>query len=121
MPPKRPRLAAEPVRLALTDLEALSRARSYLHDLSVATTPFLFAAATERHREVRAIRSAERGRPVGAIREIIDSPGRAPLDWYGFLAGIASTDARVCVRSRGGEASRARLGGSSEEEQRSFS
>jgi DNA repair photolyase len=75
-------------RLALTDLEALSRARTYLHDLSVATTPFLFAAATERHREVRAIRTQSRA-SVEAIREVIAWPGRAPLDWYkGFLAGI---------------------------------
>ena len=75
-------------RLALTDLEALSRARTYLLDLSVATTPFLFAAATERHREVHAIRAQSRA-SVEAIREITEWPGRAPLDWYkGFLAGI---------------------------------
>ena len=30
-----------------------------------------------------------RGSSVDAIREIIEWPGRAPLDWYkGFLAGI---------------------------------
>ncbi len=75
-------------RLALTDLEALTRAYAYLHDLSVATTPFLFAAGDERHREVRAIRAQSQA-SVDAIREIIEWPGRAPLDWYkGFLAGI---------------------------------
>jgi DNA repair photolyase len=75
-------------RLALTDLEALSRAYSYLHDLSVATTPFLFAAGDDRHREVRAIRAQSRA-SVDAIREIVAWPGRAPVDWYkGFLAGI---------------------------------
>ena len=75
-------------RLALTDIEALGRAYIYLHDLSVATSPFLFAAGNDRHREVRAIRAQSRA-SVAAIREIIGWPGRAPLDWYkGFLAGI---------------------------------
>jgi DNA repair photolyase len=75
-------------RLALTDMEALSRAYAYLHDLDVATTPFLFAAAHGAYREIRAIRAQSRA-SVAAIREIIAWPGRAPLDWYkGFLAGI---------------------------------
>src|SRR3954447_14047485 len=75
-------------RLALTDLEALSRAYSYLADFRVETTPFQFAAAQGAHRELRAIRTQSRA-SVGAIREIIQWPRRAPLDWYkGFLAGI---------------------------------
>jgi DNA repair photolyase len=75
-------------RLALTDLEALTRARSFLQELSVQTIPFRFAAAEGAHREVHAIRAQSRA-SVDAIREIIEWPGRAPLDWYkGFLAGI---------------------------------
>jgi DNA repair photolyase len=75
-------------RLALTDIEALARAYAYLHDFSVATTPFLFAAGNDRHREIRAIRAHSRV-SVNAIRDVIEWPGRAPLDWHkGFLAGI---------------------------------
>ncbi len=75
-------------RLALVDFEALSRAHRYLADLSVQTTQFQFAAAAGTHREVQAIRTQSRGN-VGAIREIIAWPARAPLDWHkGFLAGI---------------------------------
>jgi DNA repair photolyase len=75
-------------RLALTDFEALARAQVYLYELSVEPTGFRFAAATERHREMHAIRATSRA-SIDAIREIIAWPGRAPLDWYkGFLAGI---------------------------------
>jgi DNA repair photolyase len=75
-------------RLALTDFEALARAQIYLDDLSVTTTGFQFAAASERRRQMHAIRAQSRV-TVNAIREIIAWPGRAPLDWYkGFLAGI---------------------------------
>jgi DNA repair photolyase len=75
-------------RLALTDFEAIARAQVYLYELSIETTGFRFAAATERHREMHAIRASSRA-SVDAIREIISWPGRAPLDWYkGFLAGI---------------------------------
>ena len=75
-------------RLALVDFEALARAQVYLHDLSVDTTAFRFAAGQGNYREVRAIRAHSRV-SIDAIREIIAWPGRAPLDWYkGFLAGI---------------------------------
>ena len=76
-------------RLALTDLEALSRARTLPRTISaLRRRRFLFAAAAERHREMRAIRTQSRA-SVEAIRELIAWPGRAPLDWYkGFLAGI---------------------------------
>jgi DNA repair photolyase len=75
-------------RLALVDLEALSRARDYLRDFSVETNQFLFAAAHGAYREIRAIRSSSRV-SVDAIRQIIAWPGRPPVDWYkGFLAGI---------------------------------
>src|SRR4051794_7773490 len=75
-------------RLALTDFEALARAQMYLYELRVDTTPFRFAVASERRREMHAIAASSRV-TVDAIRDIIAWPGRAPLDWYkGFLAGI---------------------------------
>jgi DNA repair photolyase len=75
-------------RLALTDLEALFRADTYLAEFSVETRPFLFAAAQGNRREIRAIRASSRV-SISAISELIAWPGRAPLDWYkGFLAGI---------------------------------
>ena len=89
-------------RLALTDFEALARVQSYLDDLGVDTTNFLFKAAEGRHRELQAIRTARRA-SVAAITEFVAWPGRAPLDWYkGFLAGIFDAEGNFsgsgCVR-----------------------
>ena len=75
-------------RPALTDFEALARAQVYLQELNVETRGFQFAAATERHREMHAIRAGSR-LAVDTIRELIAWPGRTSLEWdKGFLAGI---------------------------------
>jgi DNA repair photolyase len=75
-------------RLALTDFEAVARVQNYLDDLGVETTNFRFKAAEGRYQEIQAIRTSRRA-SVAAIRDFVEWPGRAPLDWYkGFLAGI---------------------------------
>ena len=75
-------------RLALTDFEALRRARRYLDEAGVETNEVQFAQATVRSRAVRAIRTGRRDR-VQAIRELIEWPRRSNVDWRkGFLAGI---------------------------------
>ena len=77
-------------RLALTDIEALRRAREYLAALDVQTDEFQFAAGSTDHRPMMAIRTSARLR-VERIRELIAWPrGRAATDdWCkGFLAGI---------------------------------
>jgi DNA repair photolyase len=76
------------LRLALTDFDALRRARAYLAGLGVATDEFRFAEAAGERRELHAIRTSARAR-VKAVREAIRWPGRASDDWCkGFLAGI---------------------------------
>ena len=75
-------------RLALTDLEALRRARNYLDDVGVATQEFEFAAEAGAHRAVSAIRTSSEGN-VQRIRELIEWPRSAEDEWCkGFLAGI---------------------------------
>jgi DNA repair photolyase len=81
-------------RLALTDFEALRRAREYLAHIAIDTDEFLFSAAAGAHREVRAIRTQARGRVV-AIREAVQWPRAPSAEWSkGFLAGIF--DAEGC-------------------------
>jgi DNA repair photolyase len=74
-------------RLALTDLEALRRARQYLAELDINTDEFAFQASGA-GRAMTAIRTQARDR-VATVRELIEWP-RAPIeDWCkGFLAGI---------------------------------
>jgi DNA repair photolyase len=75
-------------RLALTDFEALRRAREYLRDLDLELPEFVFAAATATTRELRAIRVQSR---LGfrRISEAISWPrGASDLWCKGFLAGI---------------------------------
>jgi DNA repair photolyase len=75
-------------RLALTDLEALARARRYLLDAQVATREFLFQAASGDRREIRAISAASRA-SFDVITEMIRWPQAPSDDWRkGFLAGI---------------------------------
>jgi DNA repair photolyase len=75
-------------RLALTDLEALRRARDYLARADVATEEFAFSAATGAHRAPGAIRASARSR-VDAVRDLVAWPILPGLDWCrGFLAGI---------------------------------
>ncbi len=90
-PAERPRLASShQFRLALDrPRSAVPRSYATSHDLSVADARRSSSRPPHgAHREVRAIRTQSRA-SVDAIREIIEWPGRAPLDWYkGFLAGI---------------------------------
>ncbi len=75
-------------RLALTDLEALRRAKGFLADLNLATSERVLARASGARREVVSI-SASSARTVFDIREVIEWPLLASLDWCrGFLAGI---------------------------------
>jgi DNA repair photolyase len=75
-------------RLALTDLEALSRTREYLDADGVTTTEFLFQEAGERHARMRAIRTSARAAVV-AIEGLIRYPSQPSDQWRkGFLAGI---------------------------------
>src|SRR5215218_9523156 len=85
--PGRPHGDVHRFRLALTDLEALRRARSYLADVEVATHEFVFHEATARRRAVTAIRTQARD-SVAAVGEIIRWPRSPEPDWCkGFLAG----------------------------------
>jgi DNA repair photolyase len=75
-------------RLALTDLEALRRARAFLTDLDISTDEFAFQAASADSKPMTAIRTQARDN-VDAIREAIRWPRRPSPDWNkGFLAGI---------------------------------
>ncbi|MGH2677920.1 MAG: intein-containing Rv2578c family radical SAM protein [Actinomycetota bacterium] len=75
-------------RLALTDLEALRRARRYLADAAVPTDEFLFQQAAGAGRTMNAIRTSVRTR-IEMIREVVSWPKRRSADWSkGFLAGI---------------------------------
>jgi DNA repair photolyase/intein/homing endonuclease len=74
--------------LALVDLEALRRARTFLATLDATTDEFLFQEAVGDRRSLRAIRTSARG-GVEAIREIIAWPDQPSAHWTkGFLAGI---------------------------------
>jgi DNA repair photolyase len=75
-------------RLALTDGEALDRARVFLADLGVECTEFLFAEASATRRRMTAIRASDREQ-VRFIQWLIDWPHAPSPDWRkGFLAGI---------------------------------
>jgi DNA repair photolyase len=75
-------------RLALADLSALDRARAFLIGELVDSQEFAFAAATDRHREIRAIRTSTRAN-YERITELIAWPRDPSDDWRkGFLAGI---------------------------------
>jgi DNA repair photolyase len=75
-------------RLALTDLEALRRTRSYLAELDVSTDEFVFQEAVGVRKQLNAIRTSSY-RGVTAIQEIITLPHAPSAEWSkGFLAGI---------------------------------
>jgi DNA repair photolyase len=81
-------------RLALTDLEALRRARDFLETADVKTRERLFQRAAGAHREVTAIH-ADRRASFDQIQSLIKWPLRPTLQWCrGFLAGIF--DAEGC-------------------------
>jgi DNA repair photolyase len=75
-------------RLALTDTEALDRARDYLGAMGVETATFTFSQARESRRAMMAIRTAARDQ-VRFIEWLIGWPTSPSLEWRkGFLAGI---------------------------------
>jgi DNA repair photolyase len=75
-------------RLALADLEALDRSRTFLHNLGVATSQRVFSTAAATRREITSI-NASSYLSVERIRELVQWP-RHPSDGWrkGFLAGI---------------------------------
>jgi DNA repair photolyase len=88
---RRPNGAANKVnqfRLALVDLEALQRTRSYLADLEIATREFVFQQAVGARKEMHAI-GTDGTQHLAAIGEIVCWPPLSSDDWRkGFLAGI---------------------------------
>ncbi len=75
-------------RLALTDLEALRRARGFLSAADVGTGERVFQRAAGAHRELMAI-YAQSAASFGRITELIEWPLLPSLQWCrGFLAGI---------------------------------
>jgi hypothetical protein len=66
--PGRNRSEVHRFRLALTDFEALRRARQFLAELEVETREFAFATAVAGARPMGAIRTSTR-LGVGAVRE----------------------------------------------------
>jgi DNA repair photolyase len=75
-------------RLALVDKEALRRARTYLAELGVNTTEFVFQKAVGARKQLDAIR-CNRRQSVAAIRQIVAWPATPSVEWSkGFLAGI---------------------------------
>jgi DNA repair photolyase len=75
-------------RLALTDTEALDRARHYLGVFAVLTTESDFSAGSWSRRPMRAITAQSRS-SFEAIEHLIRWPSFPCRDWFcGFLAGI---------------------------------
>ena len=75
-------------RLALTDLEALRRAREFLSGADVETGERVFQLAVGGHREVSAI-TAQSATAYERISRLIEWPLLPSLQWCrGFLAGI---------------------------------
>ena len=86
-PNRRPLNAAQ-FRLALVDLEALQRARTYLTGFQVTTVEYVFQQAVGARRQVDAIRNYTK-HGVAAVEEIVAWPITASAGWCkGFLAGI---------------------------------
>jgi DNA repair photolyase len=80
--------ACHSFRLALCDIEALSRSQSYLKTWQIETKHFLFAAASVGRKEMQAIRVQSRAN-VADIRKLIAWPDDPTTEWHtGFLAGI---------------------------------
>jgi hypothetical protein len=90
-------------RLALTDLEALRRAREYLADVGVATRQFVFREASANQKGSNAIRTYTSA-GVAAVREVIEWP-RAANREYGRrdhrLDHMVHASPRLQLRGRG--------------------
>jgi DNA repair photolyase len=75
-------------RLALCDVEALSRTQHYLRQLEIETRAFQFIVASEGRKAMQAIRTQTRSN-VEAITRIVAWPDWPTTEWNrGFLAGI---------------------------------
>jgi DNA repair photolyase len=75
-------------RLALCDLEALRRSRSYLAELDIPTDEFLYQEAVGARKRLRAIRTSSY-LGVTSIQDIVAYPSLPSAEWSkGFLAGI---------------------------------
>jgi DNA repair photolyase len=75
-------------RLALCDVEALTRIQDYLRQCRVETRSFVFAAAGAGRRVMHAIRTHARS-SVDEVRKLIAWPNDPNHEWHaGFLAGI---------------------------------
>jgi DNA repair photolyase len=75
-------------RLALADLEALHRAKSYLAEIDVTTQEFPFRVSMAHARPMTAIRTSSRDN-VEAVRQVVGWPRNPSDDWAkGFLGGI---------------------------------
>jgi DNA repair photolyase len=75
-------------RLALTDIEALHRARDYLAAEAIATTKRVFQHAVGTHRETAAVATSSRSL-VERVADLVRWPTLPSLDWCrGFLAGV---------------------------------
>jgi DNA repair photolyase len=86
-------------RLALSDVEALQRAREFLRGLEITTDEFIVAEAVGGRKQIAALRNQTR-RGVAAIMEITAWPHAPSGEWRaGFLAGIF--DAEGTCRSKG--------------------
>src|SRR5205807_9228142 len=86
--PGRGREEVHRFRLALTDLEAVRRARRYLAGIEVATQEFTFLEAAGPWRQMTAIRTQARDK-VETVKRAIEWPRHPTNDWIkGFLAGI---------------------------------
>ena len=76
------------LRLALTDLEALRRARGYLEHEEIATSEWIFKRAVGDHREMTAIGASSRAL-VERAATVVQWPASPSDDWRrGFLSGI---------------------------------
>jgi DNA repair photolyase len=75
-------------RLALVDLEALRRARTYLTEFQITTVEYVFQKAVGARKQLEAIRNYTK-HGVAAIEEIVAWPLAPSIDWCkGFLAGV---------------------------------
>jgi DNA repair photolyase len=94
-------------RLALVDLEALRRTRTYLAEFDVATIGYTFQKAVGARKQVDAIRNFTR-LGVAAVEELVVWPHASSAEWCkGFLAGIFDAEGsysqsalRICNTDR---------------------
>ena len=87
-------------RLALTDLEALSRAQTFLRDADLETDQIVYSEAAGTHRRSMMIRLQAKA-SVARVRELVEWPRAASDEWCkGFLAGIFDAEGSHsgCIR-----------------------